>query len=304
MGSYTRGRNAFVVGLLIVVSIAVFAALFAVMTNRNMRQRRMEVFISLPAAPGLLRGDAVLLRGVVIGELRAIEFGPANDVVVQAVLTRDAPLTAHSWARLAPADMFGRQSLVMEPGRHGGRPLSPGDSLTGHSPPGLTGRLDQLTDQAYRLLGDTTVSLMHGLLGGGRDVTRDISSVARELDAVLRRADRLLEAESKRLDDVLVHTTRLSANLGAATDSTDLVRIRDNLDVATANLASLTARIDSTSTSLHAIIGRLERGEGTIGMALHDPALYENATSAMARLDALLADVRANPKRYINLSIF
>jgi phospholipid/cholesterol/gamma-HCH transport system substrate-binding protein len=304
VASYSRGRNAFIVGLLIAVSIGVFAVLFAVMTSRNVRQRRMDIFISLPAAPGLMRGDAVLLRGVVIGEVRALEFGPTDGVIVRTVLTRDAPLTEHSWARLAPADMFGRQSLVMERGRHDGRPLAPGDTVPGRSPPGLTGRLDQLADQAHRLLGDTTLSLVHGLLGGGSDVTRDIASAARELDSVLQRADRLLDAESKRLDDLLVHTTRLTANLDAVADSSELVRIRENLESASANLARLTARVDSTSTDLQTIIRRMERGEGTIGMALHDPALYENATSAMARLDALIADIRANPKRYVNFSIF
>jgi hypothetical protein len=37
---------------------------------------------------------------------------------------------------------------------------------------------------------------------------------------------------------------------------------------------------------------------------LNDPRLYENATAAMARLEALLADIRANPKRYINVRLF
>jgi phospholipid/cholesterol/gamma-HCH transport system substrate-binding protein len=304
MASYTRGRNAFVVGTIAVASVVTFGGLFGIMTNRSMQQRRMEIAISIESAPGLVKGDAVLYRGVAVGEVRSLDFGEDGRVLVRVLLTRPIPITTTALAVLTPVDMFGRQSLVLEAGAAAGGPLQNGEILDGLSPPGLTGRLDQLTLQARRLLGDTTVEGVRRLLDGGTETAHEIRVAAQGFDALVRRADRELSSETARLDEVLRNTTRLSANLGAVSDSTELARIRDNLEVSTANLRELTARLDTVGITLNSILVTLDRGEGSFGLALRDPRLYENAASAMARLDRLLADIRDNPGRYIRIRFF
>jgi phospholipid/cholesterol/gamma-HCH transport system substrate-binding protein len=59
------------------------------------------------------------------------------------------------------------------------------------------------------------------------------------------------------------------------------------------------------------VIARVERGEGTLGLLSADDSLYVSLTGAAAGLQAateslnvLLEDVRANPRKYINLEIF
>jgi phospholipid/cholesterol/gamma-HCH transport system substrate-binding protein len=37
---------------------------------------------------------------------------------------------------------------------------------------------------------------------------------------------------------------------------------------------------------------------------VNDPRLYSNSDSLMVELRALVADIRANPRRYFNLRIF
>jgi phospholipid/cholesterol/gamma-HCH transport system substrate-binding protein len=304
MASYTRGRNAFLVGVLAIASIVTFGGLFGIMTNRSVQQRRTEIAVSIESAPGLVKGDAVLFRGVAVGDVRSLDFGEDGRVLVRVLLTRPVPITTSSFAVLTPVDMFGRQSLVLDADAMDGRPVEAGDTLDGISPPGLTGRLDQLTIQARRLLGDTTVEGIHTLLEGGNETAREIRSAAQGFDALMRRADRELANETARLDDVLRNTARLSANLGAVTDSTEMEDIRENLEVSTANLRELTARLDTVSQTLNSILVTLDRGQGSMGLALHDPRLYENAASAMARLDRLLADIRENPGRYVRIRIF
>ena len=113
-----------------------------------------------------------------------------------------------------------------------------------------------------------------------------------------------LGSGSRQLDSVLRYATHLSANLSRASDSLDVAGIQHNLEIATANLAQLTARMDTASVTFALVLAKLERGEGTAGLALNDPRLYENAAAAMARLESLLADIRANPKRYVNIRLF
>ena len=56
--------------------------------------------------------------------------------------------------------------------------------------------------------------------------------------------------------------------------------------------------------SLDTVIGRMERGEGTLGRLSRDEDLYQNVAAAALSLDELLTDIRENPKRYVTIEIF
>jgi phospholipid/cholesterol/gamma-HCH transport system substrate-binding protein len=45
-------------------------------------------------------------------------------------------------------------------------------------------------------------------------------------------------------------------------------------------------------------------GSGTMGRVLSDPSLYANADSLVMELRALVADVKAHPKKYVNIRVF
>ena len=62
--------------------------------------------------------------------------------------------------------------------------------------------------------------------------------------------------------------------------------------------------LDPALADLRAILGRMERGEGTLGRLSHDESLYDNLTAGASSLQLLLDDIRENPGRYISLSIF
>ncbi|MND08567.1 hypothetical protein D3C83_312810 [compost metagenome] len=52
------------------------------------------------------------------------------------------------------------------------------------------------------------------------------------------------------------------------------------------------------------MLGKVNRGEGSLGLLLNDPAIYRHTDSLVLELRALAADLRANPKRYLSLKIF
>ena len=63
----------------------------------------------------------------------------------------------------------------------------------------------------------------------------------------------------------------------------------EQLTALTANLASLTADLDST----------LNSDQGTMGLLLRDPSLYYNANAAAAALQQLVQDLQQDPGRYL-----
>ena len=51
-------------------------------------------------------------------------------------------------------------------------------------------------------------------------------------------------------------------------------------------------------------MNKINNGEGTVGKLLNDQELYEHLVLASADLDFLLLDLKQNPGRYLNLSLF
>lgn len=297
MNGYRRGRSELKVGAYAVLALVVFGLLFGGLTSRGLIRSTTDLFIRLPAADGLLKGDAVLFRGVPVGEVRGIDFGPRGGVLVRAKMRRSVPLTRAASATLAPVDMFGRQAIVLRAGDDPAADLVDGDTLAGDRPASLTGRVERLGSQAERFLGDSTLTLLH-------DALANVGGAGAGLSVAGQQAAELMAARSRDVEQVIAATDTLLRNLSTATDPAQVERLRGDLQYAASNLGRATARLDSASVMAIRVLGRLERGEGSLGRALNDPALYDRAIVAVAELERLLSDVRSNPGRYVTVRLF
>ena len=60
----------------------------------------------------------------------------------------------------------------------------------------------------------------------------------------------------------------------------------------------------ATSGKLDVIIAKVDSGNGSAAKLLNDPGVYNDVRTLLARMDSLVADIKKNPKRYINVKIF
>jgi phospholipid/cholesterol/gamma-HCH transport system substrate-binding protein len=67
---------------------------------------------------------------------------------------------------------------------------------------------------------------------------------------------------------------------------------------------ALMARAENSLKAVEEITARVDRGEGTAGKLLTDKELYDRLNRAVESLDALVKDVKENPKRYLKFSVF
>jgi phospholipid/cholesterol/gamma-HCH transport system substrate-binding protein len=69
-------------------------------------------------------------------------------------------------------------------------------------------------------------------------------------------------------------------------------------------LAGTQAHLDNFLQSGDSVLMKVNAGHGTIGRLVNDSSLYVSTDSLVTALRGLIADVRANPKRYFGLKIF
>ena len=67
--------------------------------------------------------------------------------------------------------------------------------------------------------------------------------------------------------------------------------------------ASLYNRLNALGDRFDQLMSRLNEGEGTMGQLLKDRQLYENMNGAVTDLRTLVADIRREPKKYLNVKV-
>ena len=151
-------------------------------------------------------------------------------------------------------------------------------------------RSAQTMQRIRALMADTAVTSVHASIAELEDVLGDLSEIT--------------QGQKDELSS-------LSASLGRSADRVEELAMREELDRSLARADSTLARLQDASgtlaeasTSLAAILDRVERGEGTLGRLSGDESLYENLDTALEEIAELARDVRENPGRYINLRIF
>jgi phospholipid/cholesterol/gamma-HCH transport system substrate-binding protein len=78
--------------------------------------------------------------------------------------------------------------------------------------------------------------------------------------------------------------------------------ITDSL--AKAELTNTIAQARAALAQTTAVMEKINKGEGSIGLMVNDKALYDNLSKSSDDLDKLLIDMKANPKRYVHFSLF
>ena len=66
---------------------------------------------------------------------------------------------------------------------------------------------------------------------------------------------------------------------------------------------ALYKRLDTMTARLDTVLQQLNDGQGTAGQLLHDKQLYENMNGTVSEMKALIAEIRKDPKKYLNVKV-
>ena len=85
--------------------------------------------------------------------------------------------------------------------------------------------------------------------------------------------------------------------------------VLDNTDRLTGNLvgldlASTKQQVDQTIANVQELTAKLNSNQGSLGLLMNDPGLYNNLNSTVRSADSLMTDLKQHPKRYVHFSLF
>ena len=288
------GREVRVGGFLLLGALAFGAVLF-LMTDPATFRGRYLIATEVTDAGGVRRGDPVQMRGVNIGRVHEFDLTPNGVLITLEIEGRwDIPEDSHTV--LGGLDLLGGRTVQVIQGSSDG-PLQAGQIMPGESAEGVMELAGTIGEEARStmerlraLMADTAVSSVH---------------------KTILELEELIGALAQITEDQRADLSNLSSSLSRSASRVEELAMREELDRSLARADSILSEVQTASgslanasSSLEAILDRIERGEGTLGRLSGEDGLYDRLDTALDEISQLARDIRANPDRYINLRIF
>jgi len=290
---------------------------------------------------GLKEGAPVRVAGVEVGAVTDVQFiGDRVEVLMEVSKDMRPRITTSSVASLGSVSLLGESAVDITASSRGTPVPDWGYVKSGPAAGSFTDVAEKASagiDQISALVGDiragrgtvgklfTDDSLheeLSALLNAYEQVAQSLNnpngSVGRlTKDPTMARA---LEGSLQNLEAVTARIRAGEGSLGKLLNddamAKSLTSTTGNLDVITGRLSrgegtvgklfterELYDRINSMSDRFDKVAASLQQKEGTIGLLLNDKALHDKITMTVDELRGLVAAIKADPKKYLNVRV-
>ncbi len=335
----SKRKSDWVVGAVVLGTMLVLIAGTMYLQQADLGTRRRSVSARFRDVGNMQVGNSVVIRGVSAGRVERLALADGGWVTVELKLNEGIDLPEDPVVLIQAATLFGEWQAVIT--RRGAAPAirevtlqladkvnAPPATLPGAVLPDIA----QLTSVAGGIAGNVASVAERVRVAFDDSAARELRSTIRNFNSMSTQLTQTVRTQSRNLDsvatDVRLGARELSSGmlafqrsvsrLDSATSRGEVERIIGETQQAAINLRTVSERLASMTSSLErseaslrgalgkadTVLGRIQRGEGSLGLLVNDPSLYRNSDSLMVDLRSLIADFRRNPKRYVNLSIF
>ena len=286
------------IGALVIATVAVLYFGVNYLKGINIFNPTNYYYVKFDRVNGLSVSSPITIKGYKIGLIKDIIYNyddPKDGIVVVLQVDDDLRIPVNSRAVLT-SELLGGANV----------------SLT----------LNAEMNGVFYKKGDTIPSFIDdGIMATvTAEIMPRVQSIVPQLDSLLVSLKTI--ASDQAIQKSLGNIQRLTANLESASVSlngmmkNDVPVIMKNVNTITTDFSKVSAnlshvdfqatmkRVDNTLANLQTITDKVNRGEGTVGMLLNDKTLYNNLANTAGSANELLIDLKANPKRYVQFSLW
>ncbi|MBR4804022.1 MAG: MCE family protein [Bacteroidales bacterium] len=307
------------VGIIAVVTIAILIWGLNFLKGKDIFGRQTTYYAVYKDIGGLLPTSYVFINGMKVGQVTKISYSDPQmkQFVVRFELPSKLSLPVNSVAEVFNSDLLGSKAMRVIVG-DATTYLNPGDTMFSKVEGSLLSEvgkiLEPYTDKLEKIINnaDTVVNNLKNITDNEtqrnfHSALANINNISDHLATVSRDLDYIVGSEKGRIKDIINNIDSLSATLN--NNSGKLENIISNIsdisdEVTKAKLGETLSNLNKTVDELSTTMSKISNGKGNVGKLVNDDNLYDNLQKTIEDLDKLIKDIKDNPKKYINVSVF
>ncbi len=305
------------VGALTAIAIVLLILGFNFLKGRSMNGNNSHYIAFFQDIQGLAKGNPVVINGKEVGSVYETDGGRSmRRIRVTVNMKEEVDVPDDSYAIISKS-LLGSVQMEIRLGSSS-RMKNSGDTLSTVAASDLLGDAMKKIDPVLYEVTNAVKSL-DTLLGTVNSVfdpatKHNIRSVMDNLNkttASLAVSSASLQTMMMQQSGSIAQTLdNVNAFTGMLKNNNDkLTQTLSNVETATAHFAKLDlettlGNLNGTLTELKSVLQKAGSNQGSLGLLMNDPRLYNNLNATSNKLNLLLDDLRMHPKRYINISVF
>ena len=309
----------FKVGAVAIVALASLYWGIAFLKGTDLLKSKRLMYAVYDEVDELTKARPVNINGFNVGMVDNIGFMPdgSGRLVVALNITNDIKIPENTVARIYSSDLIGSKAVELVMGNSNGFAQN-GDTLKSRIQKSLTEEVNEqvkpIKEKAEKLLGsiDTVLTLVSGFLNeqSKESFTKTFISIQRSFETLEKTITKLDRTMGESEDD-LVHSidnfSKITSTIEGNNDKinsifANLESISDTLSAVEFN--RLASNLNATLERTNSVMAKVDSGNGSASQLINDPQLYQNLVQATEQLNLILLDLKYNPKRYVNISLF
>ena len=301
-------------GLIAILAIVGFVILFQFMKGKSLFTTDNIFYAKFDNVEGLAASNPVSINGLKVGQVDQIipitEPDGKIHFVVKVTIDDNFEFSKKSTLEIfEPGLMSGKEMRVNL--AYGSPMAKDGDTLKGAFTLSMMNnissqvgpvkdqlqvvlkRVDSLMVNANAMTDAQNQQAIRALLSSLNRTVTSFESTSQQTNALLANNDPRIQKmlDNANLSTVIAKTT--IDKYGRVADEVDVQKLNNTID-----------KLSLTADKLNGIISGIQNGEGSLGKLAKDEQLYQNLNESSANLNNLILDLKANPKRYLNFSVF
>ncbi len=281
-------RMAYISGIIIFFSILILMiSIITLAGKRIMFTRDYIIYAKFSDVIGLQDQAKVFMRGYRVGWTKDVKF-VEDGVLVRIDINKRFKIPKDSRFEINTISLIGEKAITIQPG-HSTEYLKQGDMIVGYNK-------------------DLVIEMKHVIEKLNRDLDKgEISARVKDLSESIVKMKQVLTKFNQKLDKLDVKKINESvtqlANAGKKLN-TFMDKNSGKLGESIRKFAVTLDRINKLTVQMTAIAKKINEGKGSAGMVVNNKKYIQKLDSTITEINALVKDVKKNPKKYINLSIF
>lgn len=290
--------------LLVIGSLALLIWGYNFLKGKDLFSSNRTFYVNYDNVEGLNQASTVTINGMIVGKVNNIFMNNEGTITVELSVNSPIEIPASTVAEIYSPGMLGGKQVALIVDFSDGNLANSGDflnsgvkiglldGLSGKADPIMV-KLDSVLYNVNQLVVGLNNTLDDSLKASLQNSLAELNHTLKNTTQITTGFNRIVADNEQKIGTIVSDFSETSGNLKQMSE-----------ELAQADLKATLDKFEETADNLSNMMAKIESGEGNLGKLINDDELYNNLEGTSKELNQLIEDIKLNPKRYLNISVF